>query len=281
MTFWVAGAAVVGGVGGALLSGSASKSAANTQANAQADATNAQVGMNNDNINFQQRMFDQQVALQQPQRDAGNLYLNKLMHLLGQSPTVDSSSDPNFGRLTQTFDMGKFQQDPGYSFRQDEGMKGLTRGAAANGLLGSGKYLKDAMRFNQGIASDEYGKAYDRYNNDNTQLFNRYANIAGIGQTATNNLSSAAGANASNIGQIMSNSAGAVGSGIANAGAARAAGTVGMANAVNGGIGTGWNMYQQNQLMNRLAPAPSSGGSYAGYTDNAGGAGNYNFGGGY
>jgi hypothetical protein len=259
MTFWVAGAAVVGGVGGALIGSSASKSAANTQA-AAADRASLQ----------QREMFDISNAQQAPYRDAGGLYLNKLMHLLGQSPTVDSSSDPNFGRLSQRFDMGKFQQDPGYSFRQQEGERGMQRAAAAGGMLGSGRYLKDAMKYNSGLASQEYGQAYDRYNNDNDKQFNRYASLAGIGQTAANNLSSGA----SNFGNSMAQNTLA-------GGAARAAGTVGAANAYTGAISQGMSTYQNQQMMNRLYPQQQTAAPALEYSGLGGGSDNYNFGGGY
>lgn len=229
----VAGAGLVGASMGA----SASKSAANTQA-ASADRAAA----------LQKEQFDITRNDQAPYRDAGGLYLNKLMHLLGQSPTVDSSSDPNFGLLSQKFDMGKFAQDPGYQFRLDQGNQALTRAAAASGTMGSGKFLKDAMAYNQGQASQEYGNAYNRYKMDNDTLFNRYASLAGIGQTATNQLQQA--------GQNYATNAG---SAIMGAGNARASGYIGGANAITGGIGQAVNGYQQNQLMNRLFPASGTG----------------------
>jgi hypothetical protein len=233
MTFWVAGAAIGGAVISSSIGSSAAKSAANTQA-ASADRAAA----------LQNEQFNQTRNDQAPYRDAGGLYLNKLMHLLGQSPTVDSSSDPNFGLLSQKFDMGKFAQDPGYQFRLDQGNQALTRAAAASGTMGSGKFLKDAMAYNQGQASQEYGNAYNRYNMDNDKLFNRYASLAGIGQTATNQLQQAGQNYATNAGNS-----------IMAGGNARASGYVGSANALSGGIGQAINGYQQNQLMNRLFPA--------------------------
>lgn len=233
MTF-IAAAVIGGGValaGGAMAS-SAAKKAASTQAASADRATE-----------LQRQMFEVGQQQQAPYRDMGNLYLNKLGHLLGQTPTVDKSTDPTFGRLSQPFDMGKFQQDPGYAFRQQEGERGMQRAAAAGGTMGSGRYLKDAMKYNSGLASQEYGQAYDRYNNDNNLLYNRYASMAGIGQTAANNLSTGA----ANFGQQA-------GQNIMGAGNARAAGTVGGANAMTGALGQGVSSYQNAQLMNRLFP---------------------------
>lgn len=161
---------------------------------------------------------------------------------------AQAQTDPNYGNLLREFGMADFQRDPGYDFRQGEGEKAMQRAAAAGGLLGSGKYLKDAMRFNQGLATEEYGKAFDRFNVNKTNKFNRLAAVAGIGQTAANQT----GAAAANFGSQ-------IGSNMIGAGNAIAAGRVGGANAINAGIGQGVSMYQQNELMNRMFPAGGGG----------------------
>lgn len=53
--------------------------------------------------------------------------------------------------------LGNFYKDPGYEFRLAEGQKAIDRVNAARGRLG-GAGIKDLMRFNQGLASDEYGR---------------------------------------------------------------------------------------------------------------------------
>jgi hypothetical protein len=50
----------------------------------------------------------------------------------------------------------------------------------------------------------------------------------------------------------------ATSAGLLRAGEARAAGTMGVANALSGGVNTGLNYYQNQQLLNRLAPSPTS-----------------------
>lgn len=69
------------------------------------------------------------------------------------------------------------EADPGYKFRLDQGTKALERSAAARGGLFSGKTGKSLQDFSQGLASQEYGNAY-----------NRLASLAGIGQSATNQM---------------------------------------------------------------------------------------------
>jgi hypothetical protein len=159
-----------------------------------------------------------------------------------------------YGNLLKTFGKDDFEADPGYAWRKEEQERALLRSAAANGGVGSGKYLKDAMKYSGGLAAQEYGAAFDRFNVGQTNKFNRLASISGIGQTAANQT----GAAAANFGAQMGNN-------IIGAGNAQAAGRIGGANALMGGIGQGVSMYQQNSLMNQF------GGGYGGTPINGGG----------
>ena len=152
-----------------------------------------------------------------------------------------ASGDPNYGSLMRRFSMEDFQADPGYAFRQQEGMKGIEGGAAARGGLLSGGALKAIQKYGQDLASQEYGNAYGRFNADQTNQYNRLAGLVNTGQGATNQLTNAAG----NLGSQ-------IGSNIIGAGNANAASTIGQANAWNGLIGTAANAYQNNQLMNLI-----------------------------
>jgi hypothetical protein len=122
--------------------------------------------------------------------------------------------------------------DPSYQFRLGEGIKALDRQAAARGGLISGGALKAAQRYGQEFASNEFGNAY-----------NRLASMAGLGQTATGAQSTAAGQFGANAGNLMT-----------GAGAARASGYVGGANALTSGLGQYMNYTQSKDLMNRLLP---------------------------
>lgn len=184
--------------------------------------------------------------------------------------TATASTDPMYGNLLRDFSKADFEVDPGYGFRQEEGEKAIQRAAAAQGGVGSGKFLKDAMRFNQGLASQEYGTAFDRFNVNKTNRFNRLASVSGVGQTAANQT----GAAASNFGSQM-------GSNIIGAGNAMAAGKVGAANAWGQGIGQGVSMYQQNALMDRIFPATGTPINPFATGSTPGGGGNYNWGGGF
>lgn len=163
--------------------------------------------------------------------------------------TAQAGKDPEYGSLLDKFGMDDFKADPGYKFRMQEGLKALERSAAARGGLFSGRSMKDTMRFSQGLGAQEYGAAFDRFNIQNANTFNRLASISGVGQTAANQT----GAAAQNYGNQ-------VGSNIIGAGNAQAAGAVGQSNAWSNAIGQGASMYQQNQMMNKLFPSGGGGG---------------------
>ena len=145
---------------------------------------------------------------------------------------TQASRDPTFGSLNRSFSLADFQKDPGYQFRMDEGMRGVESSAAARGGALGGRALKELTRYGQGYASNEYGNAYNRFNNDQTQRFNRLSSLAGTGQTATTQTAQMGQQTASNVaGNQM-----AVGN-------ARASGYVGQANAISGGLNTLGSLY--------------------------------------
>lgn len=144
----------------------------------------------------------------------------------------------DFGSLMRRFSMADFEADPGYAFRMKEGLAGVESGAAARGGLLSGAALKAVQKYGQGLASQEYGNAYNRFTADQTNQYNRLAGLVNTGQGATNQVSNAA----ANFGQQAG--ANAIG-----AGNAIASGQIGGANALVGGINGAYNNIQNNKLM--------------------------------
>ena len=51
-----------------------------------------------------------------------------------------------------------------YKFRFNQGQQAVERSAAARGMLNSGNTLAELARYGQGMASDEYGREFDRLN---------------------------------------------------------------------------------------------------------------------
>ena len=211
---WMAAATA----GSALLGSLATNRAAKTQAQA------AQQG-----IDAQQRMYEQTRADQEPWRQAGMTALNQLIPLA-----------TNY----QKFGMDQFQQDPGYQFRLNEGLKALDRQAAARGGLISGNAMKAAGRYGQDYASNEYQNAFNRYQAERNAQLNPLQSLAGVGQSATNYLGNAA----QNLGQAQAQGAQAIGS-------ARASGYLGQSNLLNQAIQGYGNYYLQDQRNQMLANA--------------------------
>ena len=69
------------------------------------------------------------------------------------------------GRIQEKIEAGPgdFEGDPGYQFRLEEGQKAIERSAAARGGVLSGRAVKEAERYGQDYASNEYDKFIDRY----------------------------------------------------------------------------------------------------------------------
>lgn len=109
-------------------------------------------------------IYDQQRADMEPWRQAGTKAL---------------------GQMQGDF-MANWQQDPGYQFRMNEGMKAINSAAAARGMGNSGATMKALTKYGQDYASNEYDKAYNRN-------FNRLSTLAGYGTNASNTNVNSAG----------------------------------------------------------------------------------------
>ena len=237
----IVGSAVVGGA----VSARASSKAAKAQRKAAEQATVAQ-----------KDALDRQIALQEPFRQGGLTAQNELMQLLGIG---GDKAAQGYGSMAQSFGTGQFQQDPGYAFRQAEGMKALERSAAARGNLMSGSTLKGIQRFGQDLASQEYQNAFNRFQIERSARLNPLQSLMGSGQSATNVMTGATG-------QFGQNEA----SNLYNAGQARASGYVGQANALNQALGGITNYMVQAPINKAMtdyytrAPAGSVGAAPAG-----------------
>ena len=206
---WMIPAAIVGS---SLLGSSAASSAANTQA----DAANRAADL-------QYKMFQEQQAMQAPFRAAGETALNKLI------PEATNYKPFSYSSMTA---------DPGYQFRLSEGMKALGHKAGAGGGLVSGQTLKGLQDYAQNSASNEYTNAFNRYQAERQARLNPLQSLAGVGQSAANTIGANAGTYGTNVGNLMTGGA-----------AASAAGQVGQANALTGGLGTYLNYNQGNNLV--------------------------------
>ena len=220
----VAGSSLVGGIMG---SRSAKKAA---EQSAQAMREAAQI---------QERMFQQQRGDLEPYRNIG---YQSLRDITARMPYFTSQ----FGdeQMAQYL-------DPSMEFRRKLGEQTTARMLNVGGGAISGNTLRGLEEFGQNLASTEYGNAFNRFQNERTNIYNTLANIAGMGQGAVNTGVQASQQAAGNLGQL------AVGQG-----QTMAAGTIGATNALAGGLQGAGNMLYLNQLMQRppaVTPPPGYG----------------------
>ena len=200
------------------------------------DAADTQAAASDRSAALQKEMFDKQMELQEPFREAGLTGQNRLMELLGLGGSAGAA---DYGKYARDFGMQDFQQDPGYAFRLSEGQKSLDRSAAARGGLISGSALKAASRYGQEMGSQEYQNAFNRYQTNRTNQLQPLGNLQAIGQSAASNQGSAAGAYGT-----------AGGNAITQGGQAIAAGQMGSANTIANALNTGASAYNQQTNFN-------------------------------
>lgn len=215
------GVGALAGIGGAMISANATNNAAQTQANS---ATQAQ--------QLQYQEWEQQQQNQAPWLQAGQSALSQM-----QNPAFQ-----------QNFTAADFQQDPGYQFDLQQGQLALQRSAAAQGGLQSGGTMKGLAQYTQGMASNEYQNAYNRFQQNKTTNFNQLASIAGLGQTANGQLGQAGQNYANNAANIAMSGANAQGAAQIAQGNIWGNALSGLGNTVSQGA----NNYMTNQMMNNM-----------------------------
>lgn len=255
----VASAAIGGGssIIGGLLGGSASKSAAKTQANAAEYVAN-----------LQQQQFNQTQANEQPWLQAGGTALSDLMQGLQPGGTF---STPYSGTFTPPDpSLAAVQTTPGYEFTKQQGEQAILNAQSASGGAFTGATAKNLDVFNQNLADTTYQSLYQQefnnalntyntqfnsYNTNQSNLYNKLASVSGLGQTT-----------ATQLGQIGSQAINSIGNTITGGASATAAGQIGAANAYAGalgGVGSAASGYTNGLLLQQLM-----GGGYGGNIPN-------------
>jgi hypothetical protein len=198
-------------------------------------------------------MYNQNRTDQQPWRDAGGQAVGQMA--AGLAPG---------GQFSTNFSKADFQADPGYQFALDQGNQALARVGAMKGNSLSGAQIKGATDYNQGMANQQYGNAYNRFMQNRTTSFGELSNLAGLGQSSVGQ-----------TGQTGTQAANQIGAN--TMGAATVAGNAGMANAGTWGnaLNNGTNQWMNYSMMNNyLNPGTSASTYYTpetqqplGYTD--------------
>lgn len=225
---------VIGGAVGAVISSRGTKKASRAQQDSAREASAATIAAQRESQAFQQKQIDQARADNEPWRQAGGNALAQLSQRTAQG-----------GDLMRNFGMSDFQADPGYQFRLDEGMRGMTNSAAARGGLLSGAALKAASTFNQNMGSQEYGNAFNRFNANRDSQFNKLADLSGIGQRSASQNGQNAMQFGQNVGSNMMNTGQQVGNNMMGAGNARASGYLAQGNALTNTLNQGLSLWNQ------------------------------------
>ena len=223
---WIAVAAIT--TGGSLISGAMGANAARSAASTTSKATKAAA-------KIQERIYQQQRADLAPYREQGYAALEDIKDLMPY--------------LTGQFDEEQLAQylDPSMAFRMKYGTQATERLANVGGGALSGNTMRALAEFGQGLASTEYGNAFNRAQTERANIYNTLANIAGMGSGAVNTGVQASQALGSQLTGLTTGAA-----------AAQAAGQVGAANAYGGAIQGLGNMYYLNQLMRPPVAQPST-----------------------
>ncbi len=194
----------------------------------QQQAKAAEQAVNASNAQYQQTRSDNA-----PWRAAGASALGTIGDLMGTSGNKGAA---NYGSLTHQFNAGDLKTNlaPNYQWQLEQGLGATANAANASGF--SGNALRGINDYAQNYAGNAYQQAYNNYNNNQTNIYNRLSNLAGLGQTANQIISTSGTANTANANNYLTSGA-----------AAQAAGIVGGANAINNGISNyqGWNYLNQ------------------------------------
>jgi len=176
-----------------LFSGSQNRQAAS-------QASDASVGASERAQALQKEMFDKQLELSSPYRQAGLTGQNRLMELLGIGGNAGAG---DYGKYGRDFSMADYQADPGYAFRLSEGMKQLGHQAAGRGGLVSGQTMKGLQDYAQNSASQEYNNAFNRYQTNRTNQLTPLGSLMTSGQNAAAGAGAQAGTYGANVGNLM------------------------------------------------------------------------------
>ena len=149
------------------------------------------------------------------------------------NPALGAKGSLNFQSPTAITE----QNDPGYQARLQLGTDAIQRSAAASGGVLSGGTARALDTYAQDYASNEYQNVYNRALTNNMTLYNRLASMAGLGQQTGSTLVGAGNNSANSIANTLMTLGELQGQAYNNAGAARASGYVGGANAWSGALG--------------------------------------------
>lgn len=230
-------------VGGNLIGGLIGQSGAGQQASADQQAAAIQL-----------QIFDEQQANNAPYINTGATALSDIAG--GLNLPGGTTNGTTAGQFTHQFDANDLTTNlaPNYSFQLGQGLTSTANLMNLNSGAFSGNTLKAINDYAQNYAGNAYQQAFTNYNTNQSNIFNRLSNVAGMGQ-----------ASAANQAVAGANYGAGIGSSLAAAGAATGAGTVGLGNAIGGSVNNAGSMYALSSFLKQPQTTGSTGmGGYGG-----------------
>ncbi len=225
---WVA---AVGSVAGGLISAYGAHQAAGTQQQAAGQAAQTQL-----------QMLQMQQAFMQPWQTAG----------AGALQQLTTGTQPG-GEFTKQFTLADAMASPTEQFVQQRSLDAMRNQMALGGQQLSTNAITGAGQLAGNIAGTFEQQAFNQWLQNRTSNLNALQSLAGLGMSATGAMAGQTGTAMTNLSNLQM-----------GAGNAAAAGQVGMAGAIGGGVSNIGQMYALQQLLNpSTSGTPAMGGSAA------------------
>ena len=177
----------------------------------------------------QKAAADKDIAFQTETRD---IIRNDLAQYRTGGEAAQKAYDYELGLGAMPDGYQGYTKTPGYDFRLKQGQDSLQSSAAARGGLNSGAAMRDLLKYGQDYGSNEYGN-----------YLSRLGGRADAGMGA-----------AQMSGQASQQAAAGVSNAYGNIGNAQAAGAIGSANAITGGMQNLAGLWNYQRQMNASAP---------------------------
>lgn len=211
---WAATAVAGGAIVGGYISSQGAQNAAQTQAGAAEQAQQ-----------ISKHEFDLIRKQEAPFLQGGYGGLGRLEDLLGIGGVGKGTAA--YGSLNKPFTIADWKRlSPAYNFQREQGMQGVLNADAPGAGALSGAAQKDLISFNQNLANTSFNNAFNMYQTQQGNIYNRLAGLMNLGQNA-----------AANLGNQGTQLAGQQAQSATNIGTALGAGQVGAANAWAGTAG--------------------------------------------
>src|ERR1035441_7871612 len=259
----IAGVGLAGSVGGAAISANAAGNAASTQADAAKSAAQLQAQEAQNSLDFQKQEWNTQQQNMAPWLQAGQGGLSQLQTLLGLGPNTGAKG---YGSLNQPFTPPTLDQAknyPGYQFGLSQGTQAMQNSAAAKGNVFSGNTQEALNNYAQNYAQQDYSNVYNQafntFETNQNNTYNRLAALSGLGQQTASTLGQQGQTAANNVSNTYLTTGAQQGQDLQNAGAATASGYIGGANAWSGALGGSSNSLMQMMLLQQMYGGGSGG----------------------